>query len=84
MLALLLVCQGVAIYPGNFIIGGRYSPTNFTDTIELMSNPSVSSSVFSSSLSYVRNQYQLSDHTIETLSNHSVDVFPWDVAMALA
>ncbi len=84
MLVLLLVCQGMAIYPGNFIIGGRYSPTNFTDTIALMSNPSVSSRMFSSSLLYVRSQYPLSNNTIKLLSNNSVDVFPWDVAMLLA
>jgi hypothetical protein len=87
LFVLLLVSESLAFYinsPGTFGPGGMYVPANFTETIELMSNPSVSSRMFYSSLPYVRSQYPLSNSTIDALTNHTVDIFPWDVAMAVA
>lgn len=87
LFVLLLVSEGLAFYttpPGIFPPSGTYAPANFTETIELMSDPSVASRMFASSLSEVRKGYGLSNSTIDALTNHTVDIFPWDVAMALA
>jgi len=70
--------------PGTFFPRALYAPANFTETIGLMSDPSIGSRMFASSLSHVRSQYGLSNLTINSLTNHSVDIFPWDVAMAVA
>lgn len=87
MLILLLVSSGVVVYadsPGTVVPSGTYTSTNLQEATYLISNPSISPKLFSSSVLYVREQYPLSSTTIEALSNHSADVFPWDVAITLA
>jgi len=87
LFVLLLVSEGLVFYinsPGTFVPPGTYAPANLRETVGLMSHPSVASRMSASSLSEVRSQYGLSNLTIDSLAHHSVDIFPWDTAMAVA
>jgi hypothetical protein len=86
ILVLLLASEALTFLPyaGTWLPGGTYSATNLAQTVELVSNPADPSRMFSSSLLRTRNQYSLSKATVAELDGHSVDIFPWDVAIAPA
>lgn len=62
-----------------------YSPVHLGNpsfTAYLLSNPQLAEQEFSDSVNAVNLEYGLSNETIRMISNHTVDVFPWDVALA--
>ena len=61
-----------------------YAPGNLPETIDLLQNGNRASQIFMMSVDGVRNSYSLSPGTIAVLSNHTVDIFPWEVFLAYA
>ena len=62
-----------------------YSPVHLANpslTGYLLSNPQLAEQEFSRSVNELKLEYGLSSETITMISNHTVDVFPWDVALA--
>lgn len=63
-----------------------YSNSNLSrnSNCALLSDSSTASATFKSSVKDLQNQYPLSPEILAMLANHTVDVFPWDVALAYA
>jgi hypothetical protein len=83
----ILLISGMSLFGFSSAVQDAYGTTNvlnLTNTVQLLSNPQMASLEFTNSVQAVRTEYALSPAVLARLSNHTVDVFPWDVALVYA
>lgn len=84
LLSLLLVTSTYFVYPG--IMGENIfqKVPAYESTFSLISNTSYQTQVLEKSKSSVRQDYSLNNETIKYINNKTMDIFPWDIALAWA
>ena len=83
-LSLLLVTPIYFAYPGIMTENISQKVPAYESAFSLISNPSYQNQVLENSKSSIRLDYSLDNETIKYINNKTMDIFPWDIALAWA
>lgn len=83
-LSLLLVTSIYFVYPGIMKENIFQKVPAYESTFSLISNTSYQTQVLENSKSRIKQDYSLDNETIKYIDNKTIDIFPWDIALAWA